>query len=127
MGFTSGEAYYEIYTVTRDQYSLKPLPFAERARIAEQFALDHGLLDGSYEMISAGVTKCSSVHWLDNLMVTWPVLIIQVMPSGEVGTVNVRPTARRNQWNRLNCVRLKAHCNMCVTIWQKPLGTYYSC
>lgn len=91
MGFTNGEAFYENYAITRDQYGLKPLPFAERARIAEQFAQERGLLEGSYEMVSGWGHEVQFRSQLDGLMVTWPVLIIQVMPSGEVGSVSVRP------------------------------------
>jgi hypothetical protein len=91
MGFTNGEAYYEDYAVTRDQYGQEPLPIAERASIAEQFALEHGLIEAPYQLEAGWGHEVLFRSQLDGLTVTWPELIIQVMPPGAVGTVNVRP------------------------------------
>ena len=82
--YSGSELTYEV-TVPQDVFNVAPLPFEQRAAIAEQFARDHGLLTGEYELHAGWGHEVQFLTVVDGSPVTnWSLVSMTVAPTGEV-------------------------------------------
>jgi hypothetical protein len=88
--YAAFEMYYENRAIPSEEYNQMPLPFAERARIAEQFLTEKGLLTGAYDIVMGWGHEVQFRTEQDGIALTSPTLTVQVLPSGEVGNVYMR-------------------------------------
>ena len=91
--YLSGEMYYEntaLFSV-----NLPPLPFAERASIAEQFLLEHNLLDFAYEMRPGWGNEVLFLQLIDGQPLNnWPQITVNVATvdgGGQIVSLSIRP------------------------------------
>jgi len=79
-------------TSLMDQYGLAPLPFEERAAIAERFASEHGLLDFDYEVHATWGHEVQFLPTAEGRAVdNWSQITVAVAPSRGVISLNYRP------------------------------------
>jgi hypothetical protein len=75
-----------------DQYGQAPLPFQERAAVAESYASERGLLDFDYEIHDSWGHEVQFLARVDGRTVTnWPQLAILVAPNREIMSITYRP------------------------------------
>lgn len=97
-GFRSGEMFYEDTALFQQQNSQTPLPFAERAAIAEQFLQERRLLDGGYEMHAGWGNEVQFLATVDGRAVyNWVAITVNVLPDGQIMTVSIRPLPQMSQ------------------------------
>ncbi|MCA9923461.1 MAG: hypothetical protein KC421_13870, partial [Anaerolineales bacterium] len=81
--YLSGEMYYEdtrLYT-----QNLQPLPYAERAAIAEQFLQERNLLDFAYEIHPGWGNEVQFLLLLDNRPVNnWSMITVNVTGDSQI-------------------------------------------
>lgn len=94
--YLSGEMYYEdtrLYT-----QNLQPLPYAERAAIAEQFLQERNLLDFAYEIHPGWGNEVQFLLLLDNRPVNnWSMITVNVTGDSQIMSVSIRPLGDLNE------------------------------
>lgn len=94
--YMGGEIYYEDTSLYNSEFS--PLPFAERAALAEQFLLERNLLDFEYEIHPSWGKDVQFLPVLDGRPVkNWAQITVNVTGDGQVMTVALRPLANLNE------------------------------
>lgn len=90
--YVGGEMYYENTALFMNQNNLRPLPFAERRVIAEQFLQERGLLDFEYEVRPSWGTEVQFYQVLDGKPVyNWIQMSVNVNGDGQIMSVSKRP------------------------------------
>ena len=88
--YLSGEMYYEDTSLYNQ--NLPPLPYAERAAIAEQFLLERDLLDFDYEMHPGWGTEVQFLTLVDGHPVNnWAMITANVTGDSQIMSVSIRP------------------------------------
>lgn len=87
-----GEMGYENTALFQNQYQMPPLPYAERAAIAEQFLQERGLLDFEYEMRQSWGTEVQFFPLYEGKpLQNWATINVNVIGDGQIAGVWLRP------------------------------------
>ncbi len=94
--YLSGEMFYEDTSLYAQ--NLPPMPFAERAAIAEQFLQERNLLDFDYEIHPGWGNEVQFLTLLDGRPVNnWSLITVNVAGDSRIISVSIRPFGELNQ------------------------------
>lgn len=94
--YLSGEMFYE--DINLYSQNLQPLPYAERAAIAEQFLQERNLLDFDYEVHPGWGNEVQFLTMVDGLPVNnWSLITVNVTGDSQILSVSIRPFGELSQ------------------------------
>jgi hypothetical protein len=94
--YLGGEMFYEDTTFYSQ--NLPPLPYADRAAIAEQYLQDRNLLDFTYEIHPGWGNEVQFLPLVDGRPVNnWSLLTVNVAGDGQIMSVSIRPLSDLDQ------------------------------